>query len=72
MPQTNLDAAKVLSQRICAEIAKLKIKQNDAIKVTVSIGIAQLTLDETDTELLSKADKMLYRAKDQGKNQVSY
>ena len=37
---------------------------------TVSIGLAQLRDDELDTELLSRADQALYRAKRAGRNRV--
>ncbi len=39
--------------------------------VTVSIGIADVTIFDTETEsIVSRADKALYRAKEQGRNRV--
>ncbi len=40
------------------------------ISVTVSLGIASCTADDTIESLMSRADRALYRAKNQGRNQV--
>jgi diguanylate cyclase (GGDEF)-like protein len=42
----------------------------DVLKVTVSIGLAQLTEGDTVQALLERADGALYRAKKGGRNQV--
>lgn len=44
---------------------------NDAGKVTVSIGIAQLA-EESSLELLTKADDLLYKAKQNGRNRLEF
>ena len=46
---------------------KLVYKQN-AIKVTISIGGTKLRPNDTPTTLLERADKALYKAKEDGKN----
>jgi diguanylate cyclase (GGDEF)-like protein len=40
------------------------------VSVTVSIGLAQLNPGEAPADLIRRADQALYRAKNQGKNQV--
>jgi len=59
----------------CAESLRLEIEglQPAGVHVTVSIGVAtnQLNPDMSLTQLLNRADKALYAAKAQGRNQVS-
>lgn len=69
MPNTNLDEAFKLTDRIREEIASLSFKD---FFVTVSIGISQSDKNTKDEiELIALADKALYKAKKNGKNQVS-
>jgi diguanylate cyclase len=42
----------------------------EALRITVSIGVAQFRSDETATSLLARADAALYQAKDLGRNRV--
>jgi diguanylate cyclase (GGDEF)-like protein len=39
------------------------------VKTTVSIGVAQMTLNEGTDMLMKKVDTALYQAKQQGRNQ---
>ncbi|MCX5669090.1 MAG: GGDEF domain-containing protein [Candidatus Omnitrophica bacterium] len=60
--------AEKLRQRIQSEKIILR-RQNTYI--TVSIGLASLPLDTKDQdELVHKADKAMYAAKEKGRNQV--
>jgi diguanylate cyclase (GGDEF)-like protein len=76
LPQTDEDAARGIAERIRAHIAGMPIPLSDApdaeaIRVTVSIGVAALGSSRSSlTELLATADAALYRAKDAGRNQV--
>ncbi len=59
--------------RLCAQISKNKIStRSGALPVTMSIGVAYATIGDTVDETMEAADKALYRAKDQGRNQVVY
>ena len=40
------------------------------IKLTLSMGMAQFSPDEKDSEFFERTGQALYRAKDQGRNQV--
>jgi PleD family two-component response regulator len=42
----------------------------DPIKVTISVGLAELKPDDTLDALLGRADRALYRAKEAGRNRV--
>lgn len=72
LPETNLAGAKELAQRICEQIASTPLTYNDeTIKVTVSLGVAQLNGTEANyEELITQADDALYQAKALGRNQV--
>lgn len=73
MPETELDAAVRLAERIC-EHTRQQVLDVDGVEIhfTVSIGVAVLLPDvQGIDELLSRADKALYQAKDNGRDQVS-
>lgn len=71
LPETAIDSAKVTAQKICDYTNKNTIKYQDtSIIVTVSIGVAELQLDESVDSLIGRADEALYRAKNGGRNCV--
>ena len=72
LPNTNPASALAIFQRIRCSIEHLKIEfNNQIIQVTTSIGVA---LDEHSEKSLEEifliADKFLYQAKENGRNQV--
>ncbi|WP_415888878.1 diguanylate cyclase [Neptuniibacter sp. SY11_33] len=74
--QESKEAADVFANRIRQEIEKLKIphKENSANQfITVSMGLscAQNLTDKTQvSDLYKRADKLLYKAKENGRNQL--
>lgn len=69
--ETSLHGALVIAQRIRQAIAQQEIEiGSENISVTVSIGAATLKKSDTKESLIQRADKALYKAKDNGKNQV--
>ncbi len=72
LPKSSLYYAKLLAERIRKHIENLKVEiDHNTIMVTVSLGVAQRTENtQSMNELLSKADKNLYEAKQAGRNQV--
>lgn len=68
MPDTTMAQAATTMERIRAAIEDTFKKE--PYKVTVSIGIAELTQDSSRDTLIESADKALYEAKENGKNQV--
>jgi len=72
LPETELSGAMDLAQRICNSIATKDLTYKDHnIKVTVSLGVAQLSAGESNYEaLITQSDSALYQAKGQGRNQA--
>jgi diguanylate cyclase (GGDEF)-like protein len=74
LPQTDLNGAELLAERMRTAIESLEIKRLDgdgALGITASFGVASLPTCATDKEgLIAEADAALYRAKRSGKNRV--
>jgi len=71
LPQTNAEGGKVLAQRMCDHTADLTVQvPNDEIKFTASFGVATFDSQNELQKNLKAADKALYLAKANGKNQV--
>ena len=72
LPETQLEGAVELSERLRSEIENHTfVFQEDQIKVTVSVGAAELCdEDRNATELLKRSDERLYEAKSSGRNRV--
>lgn len=70
LPNSPIQSAKEQAARLCKEIPELNIKAGtDFVRLTVSIGIAELQLQpETWQKLLNRADQAMYQAKEQGRN----
>lgn len=74
MPDTSLEVAARVGERIRHTIsaAMFPIEQGARqIAVTVSIGIADRRNDRLGERLLKRADRALYRSKQEGRNRVS-
>jgi diguanylate cyclase (GGDEF)-like protein len=71
LPDTDLGGAMVAGERLRKAIAALKPEHDPTRKITVSIGVATFTQDDTAQTLLARADGLLYRAKDRGRNSVA-
>ncbi len=70
MPEADADIAHKVAERLKDAVANHKFfYQGHKIDVTVSIGIGSADA-ATMEEVLQSADRALYKAKDQGKNQV--
>jgi PAS domain S-box-containing protein len=79
LPETNLDQALFVAERIRASVERMLFKVPGAnggpnsamLHVTVSIGVASLNPEmDAMPDLLNQADKALYTAKQTGRNRV--
>jgi diguanylate cyclase (GGDEF)-like protein/PAS domain S-box-containing protein len=77
LPETDLQAAKQVAERIRTQVGTLPIAYGaESIYITISLGVATLIpTEKDDTEgaaslLIRAADDALYRAKARGRNRV--
>jgi len=72
LPETGLDGASTVADRLRRSLAELQIPLGVGEKVTVtaSFGVAELGESQSVDGLLRAADSALYRAKERGKNRV--
>lgn len=71
---TTIEDAKIIAEKIRKNIEELdSIYEEDKIlKVTISIGVSQLTEEDGSIEdIINRADKGLYNSKKEGRNRVS-
>ncbi len=74
MPQTDLGEAAAVAERVRTTIEGLSTEYRGlTIHVTVSVGCAALSPEDTDfDDLVERADAKLYRAKAAGRNLVAH
>ena len=75
LPDTNYDNAMVVANHICEKIRQKVLTSGDINKknlgrITISIGVSQYKQNDTQSLLLERADKALYMAKNQGRDQA--
>jgi diguanylate cyclase (GGDEF)-like protein len=71
--ETDLVGAEALAEslRSAVESLEVRVAGGGAVKVTASFGVAAYPETHTADELMTAADRALYRAKREGKNRVS-
>ncbi|MDL2219670.1 GGDEF domain-containing protein, partial [Ruminococcaceae bacterium OttesenSCG-928-O06] len=70
---TDLETGRNILERVCRQVEQTVVETNGyTLSVTVSIGMAILIPGENAQELLTRCDKLLYRAKKNGKNRLEY
>ena len=75
LPNTPIKGAVVIAERIRKAVEGLKINvenNSSPVGATISIGVAEFAQRETDEDLIRAADAALYRAKQSGRNKVTW
>ncbi len=78
LPFTKIDEAKMVAERLrqtienrVIDISKVNPESEvKSIGITISLGIYEMKDGDSDEDLLKKADKALYQAKNTGRNKV--
>ena len=71
LPMADMNEAQIIAERLRAQVANSVVFQEKyGFSVTVSIGLAELSMNETELELIARVDKALYAAKNNGRNRV--
>jgi diguanylate cyclase (GGDEF)-like protein/PAS domain S-box-containing protein len=70
---SNLDHVEFVCQKILTQVSSPFFFANEAVYVSCSIGVSLYPLDDSQPEeLIRKADRAMYIAKQSGKNQFHY
>jgi diguanylate cyclase (GGDEF)-like protein/PAS domain S-box-containing protein len=73
VPDSSGSAEKTIYERVRAEIAEKKIQTTSGeVGITISIGVTNSKKNNTPDTMLTSADKSLYKAKENGRNQVVF
>lgn len=75
LPNTDKNEAVITAQKICQTVAEkpFKLANEKESVVTISLGVSTYPEDgQTPSEIIEQADKRLYHAKENGRNQVGY
>ena len=71
MPETGLEETSTLTERIRQQVSEAEFDIGDRkVKLTISIGAVLFQKGEDLEQLVSRADRALYRAKESGRNSV--
>jgi diguanylate cyclase (GGDEF)-like protein/PAS domain S-box-containing protein len=78
LPDTDLAGARIVAERVRAAVAACVVTSSEVadgaelrpIRVTISVGVAELRGDESLESLLKRADCAMYAAKDAGRDRV--
>lgn len=72
MPSTDALAAKVAAEKVREAIETSPFNfHGKPVKITMSLGVTQAQKDDSVSSMFARADKAMYRAKQEGRNLVS-
>lgn len=71
LKDTTPEQARELAEKIIQQTEQSRIRFNDIdLQITTSIGLAHLQADESLEQVITRADRALYRAKQSGRNRL--
>lgn len=71
--QTTLSSGIAIAEKVRDNLERSPFSmENNVVKITASIGIVEITPNDDFADVMKKADKLLYQAKNKGKNRVEY
>ncbi|WP_415253482.1 diguanylate cyclase [Thermomonas sp.] len=72
LPGLDAAAARIVGERLRQAVERAPLRwQGETLRLTISVGLgAWRQTDESAGQLLARADKALYRAKDEGRNRI--
>jgi len=75
MPNASLESAMSVAEKVRRNITSVEFKlfktSELTVKVTISMGVAEIKLDDDAVSFFARADQAMYKAKTAGRNQVS-
>jgi len=74
LPNTKLEGAVSIAQRLKNQISakKITIQDGQQISVSCSFGVKEYDMNDTVEEFINKTDKLLYQAKFLGRNRICF
>jgi len=72
LPNTNISGAIKKAEQVRKSVELNNFKMAPDIDVTISIGVYELGDEAEPDDLINQADKLLYKAKKNGRNRVEY
>ena len=71
LPEVSLEEAATTVERLQRELTKkFFLHENDRVLITFSAGVALRAPEESQEDVIGRADKAMYQAKHTGKNRV--
>lgn len=71
LPETDCPAARGVAEKLRAQVERFGFRhRGEPVRVTVSCGVTVATHGDTPESLIGRADGLLYRAKEEGRNRV--